>query len=171
MKHFLPITISMLLIPGVASALTGPVTGITCQTGQVCCYYNNAGGCMKCAAAGSCPTCTCPLNTDNDPTICSSTEWTANGTEGTYHRCLQVQSNAALEICGCQYSCMPGYYMTYDATAAKNICVRCPSINGVYGTTVDHNINGITSCYIPTGTSLSDDTGTFEFTSQCNYTN
>lgn len=171
MKHFLPITISMLLMPGVASALGSLVTGLTCSTGQVCCHYNNAGGCMRCAEPGSCPTCTCPFNADDDPTICSSTEWTANGTEGMYHRCLQVQSSAAVEICGCEYSCMPGYYRQYDATAAKNICVRCPSINGVYGTTVDHNINGITSCYIPTGTSLGDDTGTFEFTNQCNYTN
>lgn len=68
------------------------------------------------------------------------------------------------------YSCFTGYYLSGTS------CIRCPTIgknaNGVavYGTTVDRNTGGITSCYAPAGT-YQDITGTFTFTSNCSYVN
>ena len=63
------------------------------------------------------------------------------------------------------YACKPGYYL------ASGNCVRCPSSGGVYGTTPDNNTGGITSCYIPSGNSGSDATGSFTYTENCYYSN
>lgn len=59
------------------------------------------------------------------------------------------------------YACKPGYYLS------SGNCVRCPNS----GTTVDNNTGGITSCYIPSGTTGSDGTGSFKYTSNCYYSN
>lgn len=64
-------------------------------------------------------------------------------------------------------SCKAGYY--YDSN--DKTCTRCPSSGGVYGTTVDKNTDGITSCYIPSGTAFSDTTGTGTYTENCYYSN
>ena len=61
-------------------------------------------------------------------------------------------------------SCKPGYYLD------SGDCVRCPSSGGVYGTTVDKNTGGITSCYIPSGNSFSDTSGSGVYASDCYYT-
>lgn len=60
-------------------------------------------------------------------------------------------------------ACKPGYYLSYGD------CVRCPSSGGVYGTTVDNNTGGITSCYLPSGTTGSDSTGSYTITGSCYY--
>lgn len=65
-------------------------------------------------------------------------------------------------------SCKPGYY--YDSSLLKT-CTRCPASGGVYGTSADKNIDGVTSCYLPAGTTGSDDTGTFKYTADCYYAN
>lgn len=60
-------------------------------------------------------------------------------------------------------ACKPGYYLYADD------CVRCPSSGGIYGTTVDNNTGGITSCYIPSGNSFSDTTGSGTYAGDCYY--
>lgn len=77
-------------------------------------------------------------------------------------------ANAECVATGTVYvACKPGYYLS------SGNCIRCPSSGGVYGTTVDHNTGGITSCYIPSSTSISfsDSTGsgTYNFQSDCYY--
>lgn len=62
-------------------------------------------------------------------------------------------------------ACKPGYYLSGAS------CVRCPSSGGVYGTTADNNTGGITSCYLPSGTTGSDTTGNFTYTGNCYYGN
>lgn len=62
-------------------------------------------------------------------------------------------------------ACKPGYYLSGGK------CSRCPSSGGTYGTTVDNNTGGITSCYIPSGTSFSDTTGAGTYTGNCYYKN
>lgn len=62
-------------------------------------------------------------------------------------------------------SCKPGYYLS------DGDCKRCPSSGGVYGTTADKNTGGITSCYIPSGNSFSDSTGSGTYTGNCYYSN
>lgn len=60
-------------------------------------------------------------------------------------------------------ACKPGYYLILGS------CRRCPASNGVYGTTVDNNTNGITSCYLPSGTTGSDTYGDYEIVGNCYY--
>lgn len=63
-------------------------------------------------------------------------------------------------------SCKPGYYLS------NGDCIRCPKTSdGVYGTTVDKNTGGKTSCYIASGVEMTDTTGTSVFTSKCYYVN
>lgn len=64
-------------------------------------------------------------------------------------------------------SCKAGYY--YNSTAKT--CTRCPSSGGIYGTTVDKNTGDITSCYIPSGTTFRDMTGSGTYTGNCYYSN
>lgn len=62
-------------------------------------------------------------------------------------------------------ACKPGYYLN------SGKCTRCPSSGETYGTTVDNNTGGITSCYIPSGTSFSDTSGAGTYTGDCYYKN
>lgn len=62
-------------------------------------------------------------------------------------------------------ACKPGYYLS------SGDCLRCPSSGGVYGTSADNNTGGITSCYIPSGNTGSDTTGSFTYTGNCYYSN
>lgn len=62
-------------------------------------------------------------------------------------------------------ACKPGYYLSGTS------CMRCPSSGGVFGTTADNNTGGITSCYLPSGTTGSDATGSFTYTGNCYYSN
>ncbi len=58
-------------------------------------------------------------------------------------------------------SCATGYYKN------TSVCSSCVAP----GTSSDHNAGGITSCYIPSGTTGSDSTGTYVYVSNCNYSN
>lgn len=60
-------------------------------------------------------------------------------------------------------SCKSGYYLS------SGTCNKCPSSGGVAGLTGDKNTGDITSCYIPSGTSFSDDTGSGTYTGNCYY--
>ncbi len=70
---------------------------------------------------------------------------------------------AACSVSGTTYSCAAGYYLSLGN------CLQCPAVGTVRGTTPDKNTGDITSCYIPSGTTGSDDTGTFEFTGDSYY--
>lgn len=69
-------------------------------------------------------------------------------------------------------SCKPGYYMSGKL---EKTCTQCPVVGAnasgtdVNGTSPDYNTGGITSCYATNGT-YNDDAGTFQITSNCNYT-
>lgn len=72
-------------------------------------------------------------------------------------------------------SCNAGYYLTKSLYAGEGmICKRCPSYkdgngNTAYGTTVSNNKSGVTSCYIPSGSTFSDTTGKGKYTGNCYY--
>lgn len=76
-----------------------------------------------------------------------------------------MSANAACDTLFTTYSCEAGYYL--EGTE----CKRCPSSGGVYGTTLDKNMGGITSCRIPADTSFSDDAGSGVYSEACFYTN
>lgn len=69
-------------------------------------------------------------------------------------------------------ACAKGYYKSSAGTAA---CTRCPSSNGIYGTTAATGTTSVVSCYIPSGATytFSDSTGsgTATITSNCYYSN
>lgn len=65
------------------------------------------------------------------------------------------------------YACVQGYYATYpDGTLGMPTCVACPD----GGTTAGTGAVSQTECYIPSGTSCSDDTGDCAYTDDCYYT-
>ncbi len=70
-------------------------------------------------------------------------------------------------------TCAKGYYKSSAGTATS--CTRCPSSNGVYGTTAATGTTSVVSCYIPSGSTytFSDSTGsgTATITSNCYYSN
>jgi len=66
------------------------------------------------------------------------------------------------------YSCNIGYW------AAEYSCHRCDSLPRAdggtqYGQTPAAGRYQYTSCYVPSGVKYKDNTGTYEFTSNCNY--
>ena len=68
-----------------------------------------------------------------------------------------------------KYRCAKGYYG--DPKSDTDKCDRCPedgSNTGVYGTTSAAEKTKKTDCYIPSSQSLTDNIGTFSFTTQCN---
>lgn len=67
------------------------------------------------------------------------------------------------------YQCAVGYYGR--STNGTSGCTRCPSSGGVYGTTAAAGSTAITSCYIPSGSSFSDGTGSGTYTGNCYYQN
>ena len=95
----------------------------------------------------------------------STTSWlTSNGKTG-YERRTVCSSG-----CGTyEYRCAAGYYgkPTNDTSG----CTKCPSSGNVAGQSVAGSNSAITSCYIPANTSLSDSTGTYQYTSNCYYSN
>lgn len=80
-------------------------------------------------------------------------------------------------------SCNAGYYLssancrvcadnTYKSTAGTGACSTCPTQDGASGITsgtTAANHDSATDCYIPALTNLTDSTGTYQFTSNCNY--
>ncbi len=60
-------------------------------------------------------------------------------------------------------ACKPGYYLR--AIGSFTACQACPSS----GTSANLNSGGITDCYLPSGTTGSDTTGTFTYTADCYY--
>ncbi len=63
-----------------------------------------------------------------------------------------------------QYRCAAGYYG--NPTSILSICATCPQPGtSAAGSTAK------TSCYIPSGTSMTDNAGTYQFTTKCYYTN
>lgn len=60
-------------------------------------------------------------------------------------------------------SCKPGYYLENGA------CLECPSSGGTAGQSADKNDTGITACYIPSGSTFSDTTGSGTYTGNCYY--
>lgn len=69
----------------------------------------------------------------------------------------------------CPIVCDSGKYWTGSA------CVACPNYtdgNGGASSVISSNSPyGITNCYVPSSSTINDNTGSFNFTSSCNYKN
>lgn len=67
--------------------------------------------------------------------------------------------------------CAKGAYGTNPKAAPYSGCTQCPNDeNNTPGTSAAGS-QSITDCYIPSGTTYSDNTGTWQYTSPCHYTN
>lgn len=79
-------------------------------------------------------------------------------------------ANALCVSAGKSYTaCKPGYYLTETteliSQTTLGTCISCPES----GTSADENSDDITSCYLPSGTTGSDITGSYEYTNDCYY--
>ena len=145
---------SIIVIPNISFAVAG-IRGICdggTADGLACTYDTDCPG-GKCVMSGTGTTCT-SLN-------CKSTNWTAYATgyeRRTYKYCATLTRCAS----SIQYRCAAGYYGS--STMGTSGCTRCPNDgSSVAGSTV------ITSCYLPSGTTLTDSTGTYTYTADCSY--
>ena len=85
----------------------------------------------------------------------------------------------AVTTCVVAY-CNQGYYTYGVATSTATgktyatSCVQCPGADTpsgtkAYGTTPATGLYSRYQCYMPAGTLLQDETGTYKFTQNCNY--
>ncbi len=201
MKHFLPLlTVATISAASVISNASGidavcvgtPVCPIgagrcvilraqepTCTLG-VMRYYDTTGifSCSRCETGyeltqqrATVPNCSneilfnvCRKPCDGTCSDCTTSAWTAGNTG--YQKRTYASCNTATCVCTktAQYRCAAGYYGT--SSNGTSGCTRCPS-NG----SSTAGATAITSCYLPSGTTGSDSTGSYTYTSNCYYSN
>ena len=137
--------------------------------------------CEDCTLNGKCSTygiaCCSPCQirpVDPTPATCtesnckSDTDWTSHST-GYQKRTIR-SCNATNTLCQqtTEYQCAAGYYGS--STNGSTGCTKCPSSGGVAGQSAAGSI-AITSCYIPSGNTFSDSTGSGTYTGNCYYSN
>ncbi len=107
-------------------------------------------------------TCECPACEGN----CSPSKpyWYAASTG--YEMRDTATCNCGECVKGAEYRCAAGYYGS-PKTAGTG-CTKCPSSGGVAGQSAAGSTT-ITSCYIPSGSSFSDSTGSGTYTGNCYY--
>lgn len=102
-------------------------------------------------------------------TNCTSTSWTtaSNGINQsqTLARCEDKCTNTCSKTT--YYRCLGGYYGTPTSTTTG--CYVCPTSGGLTGTSVAGSNSKVENCYFPSGRSVTDSTGTYQFTSNCFY--
>ena len=97
------------------------------------------------------------------PSGCSSRVWKAHS-EGYEVKC-DISNGLAI----CAYRCAAGYYGSASGNVSGSIvrgCTLCPSSGGVAGQSAAGTLSVI-GCYIPSGTSFSDSTGSGTYTDNC----
>ena len=62
-------------------------------------------------------------------------------------------------------SCNSGYYLMTDYASGTSSCWSCPSP----GSASDGGTSGISGCYIPSGTTGSDGSGSYTYSGNCYY--
>jgi len=103
-------------------------------------------------------------NTDGDCTMCDCSSVTCPSGQVTNATCGCISSGSSGG--GGTTICAKGEYYN-DANILKG-CIPCP-----FGGTTSSDMVAkppITSCYIPAGQDVTDETGTYTFTSDCHYT-
>ncbi|MBQ8293775.1 MAG: hypothetical protein IJX89_00090 [Alphaproteobacteria bacterium] len=143
----------------------------TCSISSVTyyrCVSNSSGG----DSGGDTNTC------DGTCSDCISTGWTTVVTG--YQSKVTKTCDTSTCVCSSStsYRCAAGYYGTLSFAPCRvdmatggtvcSGCTRCPSTGGVYGSSLAGS-DVITDCYIPTGSSFVDDTGTYTYSSPCYY--
>ena len=133
----------------------------TCFKG--CKTYKNGDTscCLECESVELKPAC--------DASTCvSDTSWSSYSTG--YQKRTARACNTLKTLCveTTEYRCAAGYYGT--STNGSTGCTKCPSSGNVAGQSAAGSI-AITSCYIPSGNTFSDSTGSGTYTGNCYYSN
>ncbi len=144
----------------------------TCYTSGGKTYYKQ--DCVSCPAgytmtniSTSCSNITCR----NCECICSNCEPQYNVTNGTgYLKDINRYCSCSTGVATCKssttYKCAAGYYGT--TSNGTSGCTKCPSgPNGETTTSAVNNNSTIAKCYIPSGTTGSDGTGSFKYSPAC----
>lgn len=147
------------------------LTALPANAAKNCCakcpYNVNAAACTEncCDSPG---TSTSEPDANHIITITTQTETVTCATSSTGTNLVMCRTTGS---CKCEkgYYGSPAYNLLNGGCTGT--CTRCPASGGVYGTTASSGATSITECYIPTGTSLSDTTGTYQFTGNCYYSN
>ncbi|HIS71043.1 MAG TPA: hypothetical protein IAD02_03600 [Candidatus Enterousia intestinigallinarum] len=159
MKYFILPTI-IIAIPIFISSTTFAVAGI-----RGICDGGPSDG-LACSRDTDCPGGICVMSgggTTCTASNCSPSAWTAYAT-GYERRTYRYCSTSTKCTSSIQYRCAAGYYgRTINGSSG---CTCCPnSGSSVAGSTV------ITSCYLPSGTTGTDTSGTYTYTADCYYSN
>jgi len=95
-------------------------------------------------------------------------DWTSSTSAGIETKCIRTAPGQITRV-PCSYRCAAGYYAAGGlAIIGKPTCNLCPPILGA-NVTSNPGSTQITNCYIPKNTTISDGTGQYEFTQDCNY--
>ena len=164
-------------IPNIAHALSSSMTHcmeqVVGQANCTCAGGTNAGA--KCTVDSQCPGSICsnsgggitpptPLCT---PATCkpTTTGWGSCGFGANSYVECEATAECVGNFCmhGQNYRCVAGAYGNPSASN-KTACAPCPSP----GTSAAGSTSQ-SDCYIPAGTTGSDSTGTYKYTSNCYY--
>ena len=107
---------------------------------------------------------TCVKECDGTCDNCISSLWS----KGSYNTESRTAATCNTQTCVCtkkiERRCTAGYYGTVGMIVSSSACTQCPSP----GTSAAGSTSQ-SDCYIPAGTTGSDSTGTYKYTSNCYY--
>lgn len=163
------------------------ISGSCPSSGTFSCYCQETST-YKCAAGyygsptSSSSSCTkCPDGKTSSPGATMASQCTDEGNLGDTISCIGCPTQslswtaaadgyqARCVISTCEVRCASGYYGSASINTKNSTmsgCNLCPTSGGVAGNSAAGSTS-ITGCYIPSGTSFTDGTGTFSYTSNC----
>jgi len=129
-----------------------------CSAAEYITCAEDTGGSTGGGDTGSCENGTCTAN--NDKWISAGNGYEAN----PVHACF----GSECKLMGTNYRCAAGYWGS--STNGTSGCDECPGLDSYHpGKSNPGNNTNITDCYIPKNINITDDTGTYHFTSDCKY--
>lgn len=135
------------------------------------CYFSGTGAggstdyrvcSFKSLSSNPCSACSCKTSTGS---------WQTAGANVKRRLKVTASTSGSYSCSGSssyEYGCAAGYYQT-GASGGTITCSECPSLGTLKGTSAEGSTD-ITACYLPANKDGTDNTGTFQFTSNCYYT-
>ncbi|MDE6478555.1 MAG: hypothetical protein K2L94_04910, partial [Alphaproteobacteria bacterium] len=148
----------------------------TSDTGSTCWLSKTPGNYVLCDMGGESA---CSLYSASGAIMNSGVHYSAwttyNSTNHTVQRHKYIMNDSS-NYYNCQttkvveYGCMANYYTTSSTATASTSCSACPTSDGISGRSAAGNV-AITGCYIPSGSTGSNTTGTFIYDGNSYYCN